>query len=118
MMGACGLDCGKCEIRLASTDAAAANSVVEWFREMGWLKKDEGIEIATERNMLCSGCLGDRKAHWDSSCWILNCCVDVRGHHNCSECEEFPCNKLKEWSKQNAGYAKAFELITTLHIER
>jgi len=114
MMAACGLDCGKCEIRLASTDAAAAKSVVDWFRENGWLKQDEGIEIAIEKNMLCTGCLGDRATHWDSSCWILNCCVDDKAHTNCSECGEFPCDKLTEWSKKNAGYGRAYERLIEL----
>ena len=117
MMAACGLDCGKCEIRLASTDTStsAAKSVVDWFKENGWLKQDEGIEVAIARNMLCTGCLGDRGTHWDSSCWILNCCVNAKGHTNCSECEEFPCDKLTQWSKQNAGYDRAFELLMRLH---
>lgn len=40
MMGACGLNCGTCEIRLASTDATAAKSVVAWLtRWAGWNRK-------------------------------------------------------------------------------
>ena len=114
MMAACGLDCGRCEIRLASTDASAAKSVVDWFRDNGWPKQDEG-EVAIARNMLCTGCLGNRSTHWDGSCWILNCCVDAKGHTSCSECDEFPCGRLKKWSKKNESYERAFELLMRLH---
>jgi hypothetical protein len=114
MMAACGLDCGSCEIRLAATDPAAAKVVVDWFRKEGWLKEDEGIERAIERNMLCAGCLGDKNAHWDSSCWILVCCVDDKGLSNCSECNQFPCLKLVEWSEQNDGYRRAFEKLKAI----
>jgi len=107
MMGACGLDCGTCEIRLAPHDAQAAQAVTEWFRSEGWLKPDEGMAQVLERGMVCCGCLGDRSAHWSADCWILACCVDGRGHANCSECPEFACERLEAWAVRNDGYRAA-----------
>ncbi len=43
MMAVCGLDCGTCDIRLVPTDPEAAQRVVAWFHEMGWLEEGEGV---------------------------------------------------------------------------
>ena len=111
-IAACGLDCEACEIRRLPFDEKAAEACIAWYRQMGWLTEEEGVEEAIARNMTCHGCRGDRSVHWSASdneiCWILECCFDRRGHEHCSECEEFPCTRLVEWSKQNDGYRKAF----------
>lgn len=114
MLAACGLDCGSCEIRLAPFDPSAAKVIVDWFRSRGWLTTEEGIEQVIEKKMYCTGCLGDRSTHWDSHCWILNCCVDRKHCSNCSECEDFPCSRLVEWSTQNEGYRVALARLRQL----
>jgi len=114
-MAACGLDCGSCQIRLAPVDAAAAQVVVDWFRSQGWLGDGEGIEHLIERKMYCTGCLGDRDVHWSADCWILECCVDRRGHSNCAECESFPCPRLVGWAEQNDAYTAALARLRQLH---
>lgn len=111
IMAVCGLDCGRCEIRLAPTDTQAAKALVDWFRQEGWLASDEGMAEVLERKMYCRGCLGDRSVHWSADCWILACCVDERGLTNCSQCAEFPCRRLEEWATQNAGYGVALERL-------
>jgi hypothetical protein len=107
MMAACGLDCGPCQIRTAPTDPKAAEALLKWFRSQGWLEDGEGMEQVIERKMYCTGCLGDREAHWSADCWILQCCVDQRSLSNCSECPEFACDRLEEWAGQNDGYRAA-----------
>ncbi len=107
MIGACGLDCGSCKIRLAPTDPLAAEAIVKWFRRQGWLSDGEGIAEVIERKMYCTGCLGDRDTHWSADCWILQCCVDRRGHRHCSECEAFPCARLVDWAEQDERYRAA-----------
>ncbi|MBN1659481.1 MAG: DUF3795 domain-containing protein [Anaerolineae bacterium] len=114
MMAACGLDCGTCEIRLAPTDPAAARVVVDWFRRQGWLAEGEGMAQVIERKMFCTGCLGDRATHWSADCWILACCVDRRGHRNCTQCEEFACDRLVEWAAQNESYTAALARLRQL----
>ncbi len=117
MMAACGLDCETCVIRLAPTDAAAAGRLVDWFRGEGWLAEDEGMAQVMERKMYCTGCLGDRNTHWSADCWILACCVDQRGHSNCSECEAFACDRLVEWAKECEGYSQALARLRGLRAE-
>ena len=110
-IAACGLDCEACEIRRLPFDEKAAEACITWYRQMGWLTEEEGVEEALARDMTCRGCRGDRTVHWsvndDGICWILECCVDHRGHENCSQCCEFPCDRLVKWSKQNDGYGDA-----------
>ena len=115
MMAACGLDCGRCPIRLAPGDANAARTVVHWFRQEGWLADDEGMQQAIERKMYCTGCLGDRDTHWSADCWILACCVDQRGLGNCSQCEAFACDRLVDWAGQNDSYGAALARLRALH---
>jgi len=106
-ISACGLDCGGCELRRLPFDKRAAETAIAWFRRQGWLNEHEGVAEAVERSMYCTGCRGDRAIHWSADCWILACCVDKKGLKHCSQCSEFPCERLIEWSKQNDGYGKA-----------
>ena len=114
-LAACGLDCETCEIRLAPHDANTAEGVMKWFRSMGWLKEDEGMDEVIERRMYCTGCHSSRETHWSSDCWILTCCVDDRGLNNCSECDQFPCERLVTWSQENDSYRAAFDTLKRLH---
>ncbi len=121
-IAACGLDCEACEIRRLPLDEAAAEACVSWYREMGWLAGNEGVEDALARNMTCRGCRGDRSIHWSVGegriCWILECCVDRHGHEHCSECVDFPCARIIEWSKQNDGYGAALARLRQMHRPR
>ncbi len=123
-IAACGLDCGGCSIRRLPFDEDAAAECIAWYRRMGWLTPDEGTAEAIERKMYCRGCKGDRSVHWsvnedgDVDCWILVCCVDEKGLEFCSECSEFPCDRLVEWSKGSADYRAAFDRLGALRAGR
>jgi len=71
--------------------------------------------------MTCNGCRGNRSVHCsvsnDHMRWILECCVDQRGHDCCSQCEDFRCDRLTEWSKKNDGYAEAFARLKAMQVE-
>lgn len=116
-IAACGLDCGSCEILKVPTDAEAARSVAEWFRDMGWLKEGEGVDDVVKRAPHCLGCRGDRGVHWSPDCWILKCCVDDKDLNHCSECNDFPCDRLSEWAKKNESYSRAFERLKRMRDE-
>lgn len=113
-IAACGLDCESCPIRRIPFDEEAADGCAKWFRDMGWLEPEEGKEEILERGMYCKGCKGDRSVHWSVnddgsvSCGILACCVDQRDQQFCSECGEFPCERLRAWSKENETAGAAF----------
>lgn len=114
MIAACGLLCGPCSIRRVPFDDEAAQKAIDWYREMEWLTPEEGTEMAVEKGLYCQGCLGDRAKHWSADCWILGCCVDKKGLENCSQCDEFPCARLAEWSKQNDRYRDALGRLEKL----
>ncbi len=122
-IAACGLDCESCSIRRLPFDETAVDEVIGWYRQMGWLKPTEGRDEAVERGMTCNGCRGDRSVHWSVdaegtvSCWILSCCVDVKGLDHCSDCADFPCDRLVDWSKGNDGYTKAFERLKAMRAK-
>jgi hypothetical protein len=107
ILAVCGLDCAACDILLMRSDPAAAEKTLGWFRQMGWLKENEGMPEVIERRMYCTGCLGCRDTHWSADCWILLCCVDQHHLSNCSQCAEFPCDRLVAWSEQEERYQKA-----------
>jgi hypothetical protein len=111
MIAVCGLDCGNCDLRKVPSDPEAAQRVVAWFREMGWLNESEGISEVMERSMYCKGCREDRSVHWSPDCWILQCCVDEKGLAFCYECGDFPCERLSEWAKGSAKYAQALDRL-------
>ena len=113
-MAACGLDCGSCSIRRIPFDGEAAERMVAWYREQGWLQEDEGVPTILERGMYCNGCLAKRDVHWSPDCWILHCCVDGHELENCSQCADFACERLEEWATQNDGYGAALERLREL----
>jgi hypothetical protein len=117
MIAVCGLDCGSCDIRRVPTDPEAAQRVVAWFKEMGWLEKDEGVSEVIQRSMYCTGCRGDRSVHWSSDCWILQCCVDDRGLTFCYDCDAFPCERLNDWAQQSARYTRALNRLQHMRDE-
>ncbi len=114
MIAACGIDCGTCDIRLVTTDAGAAERIVAWFRRAGWLKENEGVAEIVQRAMHCNGCRGDMSVQWSSDCTIRSCCVQEKGLQLCSECPSFPCARLDEWARDDAGHQEALERLRAL----
>ena len=98
----------------AKTDEAAAQSLVGWFRQEGWLKEQEGPREIMQRGPYCNGCHGDRSVQWSGDCEIRACCVDAKHHTFCSECDSFPCNRLTEFGKRGPKYAAALERLTVM----
>lgn len=113
-MGACGLDCGTCDIRRVPYDREAVERVAGWFRSMGWLEETEDAEEIIEREMYCRGCRGDRDLHWAPQCPLLLCCVDEKKHSHCGECSQFGCEKLETFSQESADHQKAVERLRRL----
>ncbi len=104
MIAVCGLECHKCDILQATNDPKIAQDIADWFKK----ERNEDVKPADIR---CMGCKGDRTKHWSPDCWILECCVDRKGLQFCCECEEFPCNKLGQWSKGSKRYEEALNRL-------
>lgn len=118
MIAVCGLDCAECGLYKASLgDVDAAQSLVGWWKDEGWLKEDEGVDEVLARGPHCLGCLGDRSKHWAAECWILTCCVDQKGLTSCHECDDFACDRLEKRAAENEGDAKALDRLRGMRGE-
>lgn len=113
-IAACGIDCNLCPIPQIHTDQKIAEQWVKQFKEWGLLKEHQGADEIIARGPYCIDCRGDRSVHWSADCWILKCCVDEKELQNCSECGDFPCKKLLEWSQTHEGNQKALENLKYL----
>ena len=87
----CGLDCEKCEARLATVkddDALRVKVAALWT-------KLNGVEITPEM-IVCDGCRveGRKTVYCESLCPIRQCAVS-RGYESCGSCEMMDsCDKL------------------------
>jgi hypothetical protein len=113
-IAACGLDCGACPFPHIHESLENAQKWVGQFREWKVIGENEGAEEIMAKGPYCINCHGDRTKHWSANCWILKCCVDEKGLDNCSQCDEFPCDRLTEWSKEHEAYGKALERLKNL----
>jgi hypothetical protein len=113
MIAFCGLVCESCDIRRAPEDPEAAERIVVWFKEEGWLKENEGIHEVIEHYMYCRGCKGDRSVHWSPECPLLVCCTN-KGLEFCCQCSEFPCEQLVEWAEQGEPYSQALARLKAM----
>jgi hypothetical protein len=100
LIGACGLDCSKCEIYAATNNTALASQLANWMKKVNNLFVDP-------RDVHCKGCRGDKEDLWNKDCKIRQCCIEEKRLDFCNECREFPCTKLIEWSKKDKTYIEA-----------
>ncbi len=87
MIGYCGYNCYLCAAR--SDDINIRQKMVDTWR------KYLGHENYTAKNVACEGCKskGDKIA--DKICKARPCARD-KGLESCAQCDEFPCNKVKD----------------------
>jgi hypothetical protein len=77
----CGLFCPSCTVYIATNEDPS--------RRAGLAK----ILNTDEESLLCDGCRADRMSSFCKSCSFRSC-ADKKGISFCSECEEYPCEKL------------------------
>lgn len=53
----------------------------------------------TKGSSRCPGCCGPEFHNKHPSCSIITCCVKTNKFETCAQCNEFPCQKLKDWDK-------------------
>jgi hypothetical protein len=100
LFAVCGLECNKCKIYNAPKNPEIAKELVKIF-DGRW--ENVGVE-----DFHCNGCR-DVENCWTEDCWIRDCCVKEKMLNYCYECQDFPCNKLKNWADENEGYAIALQ---------
>lgn len=103
-LAVCGLICDNCPIRSAHANEDSADALVSWFYSEGWISEKK-VELILRDEPYCSGCKGDRSHHWNSECELLLCATS-KELINCSNCDDFPCNKYNKWLGQQPPHCK------------
>ena len=116
----CGIDCNECASYKVTMeqDLNAAEFLVEWYKNMGWIGKDESAEAVLKKNPLCKGCWNTAKEDCFFKCPCgsrdFRVCVTEKQINHCGECSDFPCEHYREFATGNKSHKKAMEHLTSL----
>ena len=84
--------CGyRCDLCLAYRPNIEANPSDQVKLSDGWFKYF-GFRIPAEE-IICDGCMADNPQRVDQNCPVRPCVLE-RGLDNCSQCEDYVCEKL------------------------
>ncbi|HEC38977.1 MAG TPA: DUF3795 domain-containing protein [bacterium] len=104
-MAACGLICSSYPVFLAPEYPELAKILVEDFKG-----KWENVKA---EDFHCKGCWGEDNEVWTPNCEIRLCVTD-KNYKYCYECQEFPCQKLKNSAKKGKKYEVALERLKNM----
>lgn len=95
MKAYCGINCEKCETFIATKnndDTMRKEIAKKWSKMYNADIKPEHIH--------CTGCKGDgiKFHHCENTCQIRKCAIP-KNIENCTQCDEYVCDKLKEMFK-------------------
>lgn len=96
MLGRCGYRCDLCAAR--SDNPEIRQKLVD-----GW-RKYLGHQMYTAENVRCDGCMNDGRLA-DKNCPIRPCAIQ-KGVENCAYCDDYPCEKLKEFICSREKFVK------------
>jgi hypothetical protein len=86
--------CGyRCDLCLAYRPNVEKNPSAQQKLSDGWFKYF-GFRIEPEE-IICDGCMSDHPRLIDQSCPIRPCVIK-KGLNNCSSCDQYVCEKLKQ----------------------
>ena len=94
MIGYCGYNCYLCAAR--SDDINVRQKLVNAWR------KYLGHEHYTAENVACEGCKSKGNKIADKQCEARPCAQE-KGLESCAQCDEFPCNKVKDLMGTSVG---------------
>jgi hypothetical protein len=107
-LGACGIYCESCDIRVAGEtgDSAAQELIADWIVE------NCNTECHPEQ-IQCCGCWGPHDKHWSADCKVMLCATD-RGLKLCADCSEYPgCDTLETFYR-GGDYESARSTLTRI----
>lgn len=115
-IAACGIDCDNCPVFQATQEGSVEKKQVVAKR---W-SENYGMKLGAD-DIRCDGCLsgsGQLFFHC-GQCIVRQCVVDSNRTH-CADCEDFPCNLLKElWTQlpKDSGAQERLEQLRGNHSE-
>ncbi len=111
LVAVCGLYCGACEMYRADHD----NNEVKLQNIAKRIAARMGGQLSAD-DLRCDGCLGKGcLTPWCGKCEIRSCERLQSGKTRCSDCEEFPCARISDFS--NDGMLHHVEVLENLrHI--
>ena len=89
IIAACGNDCSACPRYVAYPYEKTEAEL--WHTAELWMKIGYRDHIVTNEEISCKGC---RPENW-CRYHVIKCCGD-KGISNCSQCELYPCDNIKE----------------------
>jgi len=116
-LAACGIDCNECgQYKVTHfQDSESAESLVPWFRSMGWIGENDGAEAVLKRTPLCKGCWSDFVFCGNDRGCFNSCCTEKKAN-NCGECVDFPCKKCTDFMTDGLEHHKiAMESLIPIH---
>ena len=118
-LAACGIDCSECASYKVTInhDLQAAESLVEWYKEQGWVRENEGVDAVMKKAPICKGCWNiTDDCFWKCGCGSLDfriCCTE-RSINHCGECYDFPCESYKQWATWHESHKEAMQCFLSL----
>ena len=109
-LGACGIYCETCDIRVAGKtgDRAAQGRIANWIVE------NCDTECAPEQ-IRCGGCWGPRATHWSDDCKVMLCATS-RGVKLCTDCSKYPdCDTLESFYR-GGDYESARNTLRRIRV--
>lgn len=92
----CGLFCEACNLYIATQeDPARLTRLAARFQ-------------VSEEDAQCYGCRSDKRGPYCRICKMFSCAAE-RGIDFCSECEDYPCNDLKQFQAERPHRIELFD---------
>jgi len=106
MIAYCGLDCNECRAFKATQ--------AKDFEWKGQIAKQwtEGLKVEFKpEDINCRGCKSDTISGWCRKICKIRPCAEERNVETCAHCDNYPCDKLKEFQSNEAVATKNLERI-------
>jgi len=106
VIAACGNDCAACP-RYTVYPYEKTDEELHYTAEI-WMKVGYRDHIVTNEEIACSGCKPENWCRYR----VIKCCV-YRGIKNCGECDEYPCDNIKECFKVTKSFEPMCRQVCT-----
>jgi len=106
MIAYCGLDCNKCNVLIATqkNDYEEKKKIAErWTKTLH-------VDFTPE-DITCDGCKSERISGWCSKICKVRPCAEERKVETCAHCDDYACEKLKEFTSTEPEAKQKLEEI-------